>query len=448
MITKEKLGCQEFKKDYNIKYPYVAGAMYKGIGSKEIVVKMGKAGLIAFLGTGGLRLGAIEDNIKYIQAQLPAESYGMNLLNNIVQPELEMQTVELYLKNNIRNVEASAYMSISKPLIYFRFKGAHKDASDNVIIPNQVIAKISRPEVAEQFMKPAPAEMVSDLVKDGKLTVEEASIAAKFPVAYDICVESDSGGHTDAGMPYSQLPGIIYVRDVIMEEYKYPKRIRVGSAGGIGSPSSAAAAFILGADFVLTGSINQCTVEAGNSDIVKDMLQDLGEQDTDYAPAGDMFELGARIQVVKKGTLFSTRANKLYELYKTYNSLDEIDEKVKERIQSQYFKRSFDEVWQETKEYYQKSNPQEIEKAEKNPKSKMALIFRWYFIHTTRMAMQGVAEEKSNFQIHCGPAIGVLNKLLKNTDMENWRNRHVDTLADYIFLGAVEHLNKFYQKYL
>lgn len=51
----------------------------------------------------------------------------------------------------------------------------------------------------------------------------------------------------------------------------------------------------------MTGSINQCTVEAGTSDDVKDLLQQLNIQDTDYAPAGDMFEMGAKIQVMKKG---------------------------------------------------------------------------------------------------------------------------------------------------
>lgn len=54
------------------------------------------------------------------------------------------------------------------------------------------------------------------------------------------------------------------------------------------------------ADFVETGSINQCTVEAGTSDMVKNMLLKLNIQDTDYVTASDMFEYGAKMQVVKK----------------------------------------------------------------------------------------------------------------------------------------------------
>ena len=72
-------------------------------------------------------------------------------------------------------------------------------------------------------------------------------------------------------------------------------------------------------------------------------------QDTAYAPAGDMFELGAKVQVFRKGLLFPARANKLYDLYSHHNSLDEVDAKTQAQIQERYFGRNFDEVWQETK---------------------------------------------------------------------------------------------------
>ena len=87
----------------------------------------------------------------------------------------------------------------------------------------------------------------------------------------------------------------------------------------------------MGADFILTGSINQCTQEGGISDSAKNMLQNINVQDTEYAPAGDMFEIGAKVQVLKKGVFFPARANKLYMLYTQYNSLDEIPEKIQKQ---------------------------------------------------------------------------------------------------------------------
>jgi trans-AT polyketide synthase, acyltransferase and oxidoreductase domains len=39
----------------------------------------------------------------------------------------------------------------------------------------------------------------------------------------------------------------------------------IGLAGGMGTPFAVAAAFVMGADYVLTGSVNQACVEAGTS---------------------------------------------------------------------------------------------------------------------------------------------------------------------------------------
>ena len=119
----------------------------------------------------------------------------------------------------------------------------------------------------------------------------------------------------------------------MQEQRSYQDKVRVGAAGGIGSPEAAASAFLLGADFILTGSINQCTVEAGTSDAVKDMLQGIGVRDTAYAPAGDMFEMGSKIQVMKKGVFFPARASKLYDLWRTHGSLDQIDAATRSEVQ-------------------------------------------------------------------------------------------------------------------
>lgn len=225
----------------------------------------------------------------------------------------------------------------------------------------------------------------------------------------------------------------------MMEKYRYQKKILLGAAGGIGTPEAAAAAFILGADFILTGSINQCTVEAATSEAVKDLLQQINVQDTEYVPAGDMFELGAKVQVMKKGLFFPARANKLFELYRRYNSIDEIDEKTKKQIEEKYFKRSFEKVFEECKSFY---SANEIEKAEQNPKHKMALIFRWYFGYSTNLALNGSKESRVDYQIHCGPALGAFNQWVKGSDKENWRNRHVDEIGKMIMAETAKLLSQ------
>ena len=55
-----------------------------------------------------------------------------------------------------------------------------------------------------------------------------------------------------------------------------------------------------------------------SSDAVREMLAQAEQADVAMAPAADMFEMGVKVQVLKRGTMFAMRAAKLYELYRAY----------------------------------------------------------------------------------------------------------------------------------
>lgn len=445
-IRPEQLGSADFRRDHGLRYAYLGGAMYKGIASKEMVVALGRAGCLGFLGTGGMRLGEVEDALRFIQSALAhGEPYGLNLLaNNSAQ--YEDAVVDLYMRYGVRTVEASSYMQLSPSLVRYRLQGLHEDAQGHVQAPNRVVAKVSRPEVAAQFLSPAPERIVSQLLAQQQITAREAELAARIPVAQDICVEADSGGHTDQGVALAIFPALRQLARVLQGQYRFASPFRLGCAGGIGTPEAAAAAFAMGADFIMTGSINQCTVEAGTSDEVKDLLQEINVQDTAYAPAGDLFELGSKVQVMKKGVFFPARANKLYELYCNHDSLDQIDAKTLKMLEEKYFRRSIGEVWAETEAFYRQNRPEELKLIDANPKKKMSAIFRWYFVRTSRLALTGDKECKVDYQVHTGPALGAFNQWVKGTRLENWRQRHVDEIARALMSGTADlmsqHLNK------
>jgi trans-AT polyketide synthase/acyltransferase/oxidoreductase domain-containing protein len=402
--------------------------MYKGIASQELVTRMGRAGLLGYLGTGGMRLGEIAAAIDGLRHELPKGApCGMNLLAG--PPDLEAATVELYLERDIRHVEASAYLGLTAPLLRYRLGGLRRRADGSVEAPRRLCAKVSRLEVARLFFSPPPAELVEALRAGGTITAEEAALAGSIPVASDVCVESDSGGHTDGGVMLALFPTLRRLADDLQRTHAFGEPVRVGAAGGLGTPEAIAAAFLLGADFVVTGSINQCTVEAGTSSAVKDILQEVEVGDTTLAPAGDLFELGAKIQVLKRGLLFAPRANRLYELYRSHESLDAIPAAETHRLESQYFGTSLAEVWAETRRYLAEHAPAELARAERQPKAKMAAVFRHYFVRSNRLALAGDITERVNFQIQCGPALGACNAWLRGSAMENWRQRHVDDLA-------------------
>ncbi|OKP52622.1 2-nitropropane dioxygenase [Serratia marcescens] len=432
----ERLGSAAFRQDYGVKYAYASGSMYQGIASRQLVVAMARARMMSFFGSGGLSLPQLQEAISGIQADLNGESFGMNMLADYEFPEREMRRIELFLAQGIRFIEAAAYIAITPALVLYRLRGIHLGIDQRLVIPHTLMAKVSRPEVAEAFANPAPPEVVAQLCAQGLLTQQEAALAPRVPMAQDICVESDSAGHTDQGNAYVLFPAIARLCRDISARQGYSKPLRVGAAGGIGTPEAVMAAFMLGADFIITGSVNQCSVEAATSDEVKDLLQHINIQDTDYAPAGDMFEQGAKVQVLRRGVFFPARANKLYQLYQQYNSLDELPQAIRHQLEDKYFKRPLAAVWEEVKQYYQARRPEMLQKIEGQPRRKMVAVFRWYFAYSSRLALTGDPDNRVDYQVHCGPALGAFNQWVKGSAYENWRNRHVNEIGEMLMQEA------------
>src|SRR5688572_19305341 len=315
-LTVDRFGAASFRESHGVRAAYVAGAMAGGIGSVRLVSAMAEAGLLGGFGSGGLHLEEVDAAVRAIRARLGArQNFKVNLLHAPGRPEIEFALVDLYLEHGVQRISASGYTGLTPAVVLFRARGLSEAPDGRVDARHHVFAKISRPEVAQQFMRPAPGDMLRQLVAQGRLTERAAQLAERVPVAEDVTAEGDSGGHTDRRPTFPLLSTIMELRDRIVAEQRYDRPIRVGCAGGIGTPAMVLAAFIAGADYVLTGSINQSCVEAGTSDLVKTMLAHVDIAGVDMAPAADMFEMGVNVQVLKHGTLFVPRAKRLYRLY-------------------------------------------------------------------------------------------------------------------------------------
>jgi PfaD family protein len=192
----------------------------------------------------------------------------------------------------------------------------------------------------------------------------------------------------------------------------------------------------MGAAYVLTGSINQACREAATSATACQMLAQAQQADVVMAPAADMFELGAKVQVLKRGTMFAMRAAKLHELYRQYGCYDEIPAQERAWIEKDLLKTSFDSCWTQTCLYFQERNPSCLIKAEKDPKYKMALVFRSYLGQASLWAITGEPSRQIDYQIWCGPAMGAFNAWAKDSFLEKWENRQVALLALNLLYGA------------
>lgn len=430
------IGSRAFCDDFGLSQPYVGGAMYQGIASVDMVVRLGQAGMLGFYGAGGIRMAQVEEAVTAIRAQLPEGApFGVNFIAHMNHPQLEDELADILLRQGVRVIEASAFMEVSPALVRYRACGL-SSSGHKITSANKIIAKVSRPEVAAHFLAPAPERLLVKMVESGALSADQAELARHVPMADAICVESDSGGHTDQGMPFTLIPAITRLRDQAMDQCPRFGRVHVGAGGGIGTPEAAAAVLILGAEFLVTGSINQCTPQARTSDVVKDMLAGMAVSDTAYAPSGAMFELGSKVQVLKKGLFFPARAEKLVSLYRQHERLEDIDPAQRRQIEERFFRRDLDDVWADIRA---QAPAPEIERAERLPKHRMALVFKRYFKDASTWALAGDMERKVDFQIHCGPALGAFNQWVAGTSLHAWQDRHVDHIAQ-LLLDETAHL--------
>ena len=435
-IALESLGDAGFKSDLRVRLAYVCGAMANGITSTAMVEAAGRAGMIGFFGAGGLSLDQIETAIDELQGRLGTIPYGFNLIHSPHDMALEQKTVDLYLARGVRLVSASAYLDLTAPLIQYRLHGIHRDDRGEIVCPNRIVAKVSREEVARKFFAPPAEKHLRQLLDDGTITEAQAVLARQIPMAQDLTAEADSGGHTDNRPALGLFPTMIALRDEMARTHPYTMPLRVGLAGGIATPESAAAAFAMGAAYILTGSINQSCVEADTAALVKKMLSEARQADITMAPAADMFEMGVKVQVLKRGTMFSMRAAKLYHLYQRYDRYEAIPADQRQLVEGSILKCGFEQKWQETRAYFLRCDPGQIERAETDPRHKMALVFRAYLGQASLWAKQGLPERAIDYQIWCGPAMGAFNEWVKGSFLEPPENRNTVTVGLNLLYGA------------
>jgi trans-AT polyketide synthase, acyltransferase and oxidoreductase domains len=437
-IYPEWLGDRAFLAEHPARFSYVVGEMARGIATPRMVVEAVKAGCLGFYGSAGLPLKEIEAGINEIRAGIGAgeAAWGTNLIHSPQEPGQEAAIVDLFLKEGVRRVSASAFMRLTADVVRYTALGLERAADGTIRRRNYIFAKVSRAEVAEPFMSPAPEKVLRELVAAGKITEAQAALAALVPVAADITAESDSGGHTDnrpAAVLFSSLSA---ARARMAAKHGFEESaVRIGLAGGIATPAAVAAAYQMGAAYVLTGSVNQSAVESGLSEAGRKLLAKAGPADVTMAPAADMFEQGVEVQVLKRGTLFAMRGRKLHGFYRSgasYESLAAPDRKWIDDVLGE----PFDAAWAETAAYIRRVNPAEAARAETDGNKRLALVARRYLFQGAQWAREGTPGRTADYQIWCGPAMGAFNEWVTGTDLEPVEARTVRQIALNLLEGA------------
>ncbi|MEI6207135.1 MAG: PfaD family polyunsaturated fatty acid/polyketide biosynthesis protein [Desulfuromonadales bacterium] len=433
-LAPELLGDRDLCRELGIRYPYFGGSMAKGISSVAMVEALGQAGMLGFFGAAGLPFSEVEAAADRLAGvDFPC---GFNLIHSPQEPDLEAALAELYIRKEVRLVEASAFLALTLPLVRYRTHGIHRATDGTIIVPNRIIAKVSREELAEKFFSPPPEKLLRQLLDEGAITPEQMELAARIPMAQEITAEADSGGHTDNRPAIALFPTIASLASRMERKFGYAVKLRVGLAGGIATPAAAAAAFAMGAAYIMTGSVNQACIESGTSDAVRRMLAETRQADVTMAPAADMFEMGVTVQVLKRGTMFPMRAARLYDLYRAHDGLDSIPAAERNKLEKTFFQAPLADIWRDTRTYFLKRDPRQVERAERDQKHRMALVFRWYLGQAAHWAKVGDPARTIDYQVWCGPAMGSFNEWAAGSFLELPEQRRVATVARNILFGA------------
>ncbi|MFI6956520.1 PfaD family polyunsaturated fatty acid/polyketide biosynthesis protein [Nocardia sp. NPDC050408] len=436
-IYPELLGDRSFCDRHSVRLPYIAGEMAGGIATPQMVTAMARADMLACFGAAGLDVEQVDASVTELVATLGRRrNWGVNLIHSPTQPRLEERVADLLLARRVPIVSVSAFTAPTPAVVRCAVAGLTADRTGRIVRRTNIIAKVSHPDVAERFLSPAPREILDDLVARRLVTPDEAHLAERIPLAEDLTVEGDSGGHTDNRPLAVVLPVVLALRDRLVTRFGYMDPVRVGAAGGLGTPESVAAAFLLGAAYVVTGSVNQVAVESGLSTDAKALLADADVADVVMAPSADMFELGGKVQVLRRGTMFAQRAARLYEAYRTYDSLDSIPDAERSRLERTVLHDTFDALWARTTEYWRDRDPDELHRAAQNPRHRMALVFRSYLGLSSRWAVVGASERRTDYQIWCGPAMGAFNRWTRDSYLADPEQRCVVQIALNLMEGA------------
>jgi PfaD family protein len=391
--------------------------------------------VLGIFGSSGLAPAVVEENIVRLKNSLGSKTFGSCLIHSPQDPAWENKVIEIYLERGVDLVEASAYTQLTPNLVRYRLKGIKTLPDGQIVVPNRIMAKVSRLELARRFFSPPPPKLVQEAVSLGWLTEAEAALAPRVPMAQDLTAEADSGGHTDFRPALTLWPSAIALAQELTDQFDYDQPLRVGVAGGLGTPPAFLAAQDLGAAYFVTGSINQSCVESGLSAAARELLAKASQTDIATAPAADMFELGAKVQVLKYGTLFAPRAQKLVELYRQCPSLDDIPAADRKNLEEKIFRAPLTEIWNQTAEFFQARDPQQLAKAQKDPHFQLALVFRWYLGQASRWAINGLLDRRSDWCVFCGPAMGAFNEWTAGTFLAEPQNRGVAIVAQNLLYG-------------
>ena len=130
----EWLGGGAFTRAHGVRFPYVGGAMARGIASVAMVEALAKVGALGFFGAAGLRPEVLEKEIEVLAAKLGSRyPWGSNLIHSHGDARLEDAAVDIYLRHRVTKGSAAAFVDLTPALVRYAVTGLSRGADGSVV---------------------------------------------------------------------------------------------------------------------------------------------------------------------------------------------------------------------------------------------------------------------------------------------------------------------------
>jgi trans-AT polyketide synthase/acyltransferase/oxidoreductase domain-containing protein len=372
---------------FAVEEPYLMSGMAWGVSSEAAVMAMAESGRLGFFGAEGLAENVVDAAVGRLLARLPAHRVGVR----VDASPFDHRDADLLRRLTglgVTCIEAAGYLQADEALVAYRFGG--EDG------PRRLLAQVNRPEGLGAFLSPPPVDLLDTMRAKGTLNQAQHALARQSPMADALCIMAEGSGETQRGSHASLLPLARQLRDQLAPQ------VSIGAGGGLGTPEALAACMLMGAEFVMTGSINALSLESGLSPLARDLLRRAQVQDTGFVPSLRLFDWGEQCQVLKKGVLYAARAGKLYDLYRFYPAWQAIPAAERERLEGRYFQADFASLLSQSRAQGHRGEPAD-------EKARMALVFCQYLRNARHYAITGQEDRVVDFHIDASPAVGAFN---------------------------------------
>src|SRR4029453_16999794 len=130
------------------------------------------------------------------------------------------------------------------------------------------------------------------------------------------------------------------------------------------------------------------------------------------------------------------RAGRLYDLYRDYASMEDIPATTLAALEREVFHTTVAEIWDETRDFWVRRDPAQLVQAERDPRHRMALIFRWYLGKSSRWAIEGDTTRRTDSQLWAGPGVGAFNRWTRGSFLAEPAERTVTQIALNLLEGS------------